>query len=149
MLNYGTLYIKTPQKKKIFFDYYIDADVSVFLPRKNIKKGTELSTTNTLRKTILLDKFRAMPLQDVRRGTIQTKHHIKQNNIITLRDIEPLSIIKRDSMVNVNISSKGISITFIAKALQDGKLNDIITIQKNNGKRLKARVIGKNRVEIE
>jgi len=146
--NYGTLYIKTPQRKKIFFDYYIDADVNVFLSRKNIKKDTELSMMNTLKKTILLDKFRAMPLQDIRRGTIQAKHHIKQNSVITLRDIEPLNIIKRDSSVNVNLSSRGISITFIAKALQDGKLNDIITIQKNDGKRLKARVVGKNRVEI-
>ncbi|MCD6433601.1 MAG: flagellar basal body P-ring formation protein FlgA, partial [Sulfurimonas sp.] len=146
--NSGTLYIKTPQRKKIFFDYHIDAVVTIFIARKNIKKDVELSSVNTRKETISLDKFRAMPLQDIQRGTVQTKHHIKKDSVITLRDMEALSIVKRDSRVSVSLTSNSISISFVAKALQDGKLNDIITIQKSNKKRLKARVVGKNRVEI-
>ncbi|MFT5662515.1 MAG: hypothetical protein ACI9TV_003172, partial [Sulfurimonas sp.] len=34
-------------------------------------------------------------------------------------------------------------------ALEKGRLNDTITIEKKNFKRLKARVVGKNKVEIE
>ena len=146
--NSGIFYIKTPQKKEIFFNYYINALVTIYSARKNIKKGVELSSINTIKKTIQLDKFRAMPLQKLQKGTLQTKHHIKKNRIITFRDMVALDVVKRGSSVSVNLSSDTISITFIAKALQDGKLNDIITIQKSNGKRLKAKVIGKNRVEI-
>ena len=87
-------------------------------------------------------------MQFLEYGTIQTKHHIKQNSIITMRDVEALNIVRKNSNVSVSLSSEGISITFSAKALQDGKLNDIITIQKQNKKRLKAKVVGKNRVEI-
>lgn len=146
--NSGTLYIKTPQRKKIFFNYHINAVVTLFVARKNIKKDVELSSVNSRKESVILDKFRAMPLQDIRRGTIQTKHNIKKDTLITLRDIQPLSIVRRGSRVSVSLTSNSISISFIAKALQDGKLNDIITIQKSNKKRLKARVIGKNRVEI-
>ena len=40
------------------------------------------------------------------------------------------------------------AINFSAKALQSGKLNDIISVRKRDGKRLKVRVVGKNRAEI-
>jgi len=145
----GILYIKTPAKKKLFFNYCIDAKVNVLYAKNNIKKGVRLSGFNVLQKTVLLERFRAMPLQRKNLSGIQAKHHIKQNTIVTVRDIEPLSLVKRDSNVNVSLISNGISITFGAKALQDGKLNDIITIQKSNKKRLKATVVGKNRVEIK
>jgi len=147
--NHGIFYIKTPQRKEIFFNYYIDATLAIYVARKNIKKGVELSSINTIKKNIILDKFRATPLQNITKGTIQTKHHIKKNNIITLRDIVSIDMVKRDSNVNVSLASSTISITFIAKALQDAKLNDIITIQKRDGKKLKAKVIGKNRVEVQ
>jgi len=147
--DHGTIYIKTEQKKEIFFDYYIEADIDVLRARKNIQKGVELSFKNIIKKRIRLDKFRAMPLQKITQAKLQSKHHIKQNTILTLRDIETLNLVKRDSTVGVSLDSGGLSITFSAKALQDGKLNDIITIQKSDGKRLKARVVSKHRVEIQ
>jgi len=147
--NTGTLSIKTPQKRKIFFDYCLDAKINLFIAKKSIKKGTKLSILNTLKKSVVLDRFRAIPLQQIPFTGVQSKHHIKQNSIITSRDIEPVSLVKRDSMVNVFLNSNGVSISFSAKALQDGKLNDIITIQKHDYKRLKVRVVGKNRVEIK
>lgn len=149
LYNHGIFYIKTPQKKEIFFNYHIDAIIPIYIARKNIKKGVEISLINSIKKNIVLDKFRALPIQNITKGTIQTKHHIKKNTIITQRDIVALDMVKRDSNINVDLASKAISITFIAKALQDGKLNDIITIQKSDGKRLKAKVIGKNRVEVQ
>jgi flagella basal body P-ring formation protein FlgA len=146
--NHGTLYIKTPQRKKIFFNYSIDADITIIIAKKNIQKTTQLSPINTTKKTILLDRFRAIPLQNTQNKKIEAKHRIKRDSIITTRDIKTLDIVKKDSNVNVTLSQGEISITFSAKALQDGKLNDINTIQKRNRKRLKARVVGKNRVEI-
>lgn len=146
--NNGTIYIKTYTNKKIFFDYNIYAKLSVYVTRKKIKRDVELSPINTIKKSIILEKFRALPIQELEKGTFQTKRHIKQNKILTIRDIETLNIVKRNSNINVSLNNKEISITFSAKALQDGKLNDIITVQKLNGKRIKVRVIGKNRAEI-
>jgi len=144
----GTLSIKTPQNKKIFFNYTIKANISVYETRKKIKKSVELSAFNTIKKSIILDKFRAKPIQNIKKGTLQTKRHIKQDKIITIRDIEKLSLVKKNSYINVSLKSDNMAITFSAKALQDGKLNDIIRVQKSNGKRLKVKITGKNRAEI-
>jgi len=50
LCNNGIFYIKTPQRKKVFFDYCIDAEVQVLTTRKNIKKGMELSLASTRKK---------------------------------------------------------------------------------------------------
>jgi len=52
-------------------------------------------------------------------------------------------------MVNVNFTDSGLSISFSARALQNGKLHDIITIEKRDKTKLRVRVIGKNRVEMQ
>jgi len=146
--NKSTIYIKTPQKQKIFFDYCLYAKIYIFVAKKDIKKAQQISLVNATQRVVMLDRFRALPLQNIQADKIQAKHHIKKDSIITIRDIQTLDMVKRDKMINVNLDSGGICITFVAKALQNGKLNDIITIQKSDGKRLKATVIGKNRVEI-
>lgn len=145
----GTLYVKTTDNKKIFFDYQIEAEVSVYIARTKIKRRNELSLINCKKKSIILDKFDAMPIQKLQANMLESKHHIQEASIITLRDVEQLSIVKRDSIVSVILDEKNIAISFAAKALQDGKLGDTITIEKNDKKRLKAKVIGKNRVEIQ
>jgi flagella basal body P-ring formation protein FlgA len=48
----------------------------------------------------------------------------------------------------VSLNSNNISISFTVKALEDGKVNDIIRVEKSNGKRLRVRVIGKNKAEM-
>ncbi len=144
----GILSIKTPKNKKIFFNYDISATVFVYLARKQIKKDVELSSLNTIKKSIILDKFMAKPIQNLRAHTLQGKHRIKKDKIITARDVEILSLIKKNSYVSVSLNNFNMSISFSAKALQSGKLNDTITVQKTSGKKLRVRVIGKNRAEI-
>jgi len=144
----GTLSIKTPDRKKIFFNYDVTATLPVYISRKKIKKDVELSAINSTKKSIILDKFRAKPIQDIQKAYFQTKHHMPKDRLLTIRDVELLRIVKRNSLVNVNMHSDNISITFSAKALQDGKVNDIISVQKHDGKKLKVRVIGKNRAEM-
>ncbi|MCW8955176.1 MAG: flagellar basal body P-ring formation chaperone FlgA [Sulfurimonas sp.] len=146
--NSGVINIKTPQNKKIFFNYYIDAVVSVYVSRKKIKKDVELSAINSSKKSIILDKFRARPIQNIEKGSMQSKHNIRKNKILTRRDVEELSVIRQNSFINVSIYSDNMAITFSAKALQDGKVNDTIRVEKSNGERLKVKVVGKNRAEI-
>ena len=145
----GTISIKTPSRKKIFFDYIIDANVDIYISRKKIKKNTELSAINSSKKSIILDKFRAKPIQIINKSTLQSKHHISKDKTLTVRDVETLSIVKKGSYLNISLNNNNIDITFSAKALEDGRINEIINVVKPNGKRLKARVIGKNRAEIK
>ncbi|DAB27294.1 MAG TPA: flagella basal body P-ring formation protein FlgA [Sulfurimonas sp. UBA10385] len=145
----GIISIKTSQNKKIFFDYDIEASVAVYTSRSIIKKDTQISLLNVMRQNVVLDRFRAKPLQNIEANLLQSKRHIPKDMILTIRDVESLDVVKKDSIINVSLFKDGMGITFSAKALQDAKVNDIIKVQNSNQKILKARVTGKNTAEIE
>ena len=139
----GILSIKDKKtKKQIFFDYTIDADVNVYLSKKNIRRKEELSFKNCSKKTIHFDRFRAMPIQKIDKKSIQSKHNIKENTIITVRDIQKFNLIRRGSTINVVLKNRNISISFSAVSLQDGLYGDIIKVKQNNSKIIKVKVIG-------
>jgi len=144
----GVISIKTQKNKKIFFNYTIEANIKVFISRMKIKKDDELSIVNLRQKRVILDKFRSLPYQEIESGMYQAKHHIPENKIITIKDIADLSLVKRKADVAITMSRDNIDISFSAKALQNGKLNDIIKVQKSNGKIIKVTVTGKNIAEI-
>ncbi|ADN09151.1 flagellar basal body P-ring formation chaperone FlgA [Sulfurimonas autotrophica] len=145
----GVLYIKTDDNKKIFFNYQILAAVSVLTARNNIKKDSELSSVNTRKNSIILNKFRAMPLQGLHVSRYQAKHNLKANDIITSRDVIGLYLVKRGSNVNVSLQNAGIDIFFSAKALQNGRLGDSISVMQKNDKKLKVVVVGRNKAEVK
>ncbi len=144
----GTINIKTSKNKKIFFNYNINATVTVHVSKKNIRKDVELSASNTLTKHVLIDSFKAKPITQVTKGKFQAKHYIPKNKVLTNRDVEQLSVVRRNSNISVSLLTNGMNISFSAKSLQNGKLNDIIKVQKSNGKILKVKVIGKNKAEM-
>lgn len=144
----GTLAIKTPDSKKLFFNYSIDANINIYISKKKILKGDKISLLTATQKTIYFDRFKATPIGLKQLNITQAKRNMKQNRILTTRDIEGLNIIKKGSFVTVFMTNNNINISFSAKAIQNGKLNDIITVQKKDGKKFKVKVIGKNRVEM-
>lgn len=146
--NRGTLYIRTQDNRKIFFNYKISAKISALVAKYNIKKDDELSIVNLQKKSIMLDKFRAMPLQEVRKATLQAKHRIKKGVLLTTRDTTTLVLVKRGSQINVTVVDTTISISFLAKANQNGRYGESISVTNSNGKRLKVIVTGRNRAEI-
>ena len=149
LYNKGTLYIKTPKHKEIFFNFIINADVTVYKSKTKIKKATELSNLNTKKTTVKLEKFRALPIQELKNRSLQSKRQILKDRIITQKDIVGLSIVRRGSNVNVQLHKNGIYLEVVAKALKDGKLNDIIPLKTRNKKILNAKVIGENLAEIK
>jgi len=145
----GTLSIKTLQNKKIFFDYFIDATLSVYTLNNYTRKGTRISALNTKKEIVELDKFRDIPINIEHLNISQTRRNTKERSILTIKDIQTLNLVAKGSHVIVNHDSNNINISFSAKALQSGKLHDIITVQKNNMKRLRVQIIGKNQVKIK
>ena len=141
--------IKTLQNKKIFFDYKIDASLYVYFSRGRLHRNDKISTLNTIKKKIHFDKFRALPININHLNKSQSKRNVKSEKILTIRDIQTLHLVQKGSNVNVNLKNKNINISFLAKALQNGILNDIITVQKSDKQRLRVRIIGKNQVELK
>lgn len=146
--NEGVISIEDSNNKRYYFDYKVDAELDVVVPTKKISRREEISKFNSKIKKVRLDKFRARPLQKIYNAKHQAKYNLNIDQEITYRDIQKLSLVKRDTQVSVFLNSSAMSISFGAKALQSGKLNDIITVQKSDGTRLKARVVAKQRVEI-
>lgn len=146
--NSSTLYLKTADKKKIFFDYTIEAILPVVKSTKPIKRSEAITMMNAKSEFVKLDKFRYAPLQSIS-AQIQSKHQLRAQRIILLSDIETLKVVRRGSIINISHANEAIFITFSARALQDGKLNDIIEVQKSDGTRLRVKVTGKNQAELQ
>ena len=143
----GTLSIKA-NNKQIFFDYNIDATVTIYKARVNIKRNIELSHLNVAKKSIILDKFRAMPIQKVDKAGLQSKHNIKKDTVLTTRDTQALHLVKRGSNISVVLNSQNMAISFSAQALENGVYGDTIKVKKTNDKVIKIKVIGRNRGEV-
>ena len=144
----GILSIKTKDRKKVFFNYMIDAHVDIYVSRKKINKKEELSAINSTKKSIILDNFKAKPIQEIDRNSLQAKHNISKDKILTIRDAQALSLVRKGSQVNVSFTRDNINISFSAQAIDDGKLGQTIRVQKTNGKKIKVKVTGKNKAEI-
>ncbi len=145
----GIFSIKTPDKKRIFFNYRIDATIEVYMPRHPLKRGDALTPMNTHRQSILFERLRGAPLEQIHTREYRIKRSMKPGHIITHRDIEFYPIVKRGSSVVVEFKSGSVLLQFSAIASQDGVKNDIITVQKKDGRRIKARVVAAGHVEIE
>lgn len=143
----GVVSIKSEKNRQLFFNYIIDAKIEVYSARKDIKRNSELSNINCVKKSIILDKFRAMPVQNVQIGRLQSKRHIKADTILTQRDIKELHLVRRGSNVNITLNNSNIAISFSAKALEDGVYGDIIRVKQKNSTVLKVKVTGKNKGE--
>jgi len=145
----GIFYIKTPQNKKIFFNYNIQAKIPLCIARRKIEKAEEISLQNTEKKSIMLQRFRADPLMDCNTNRFEAKHRISKNMLITKRDITGLHLIKRGSNVTVTLKSGAVLITFSARALKSGRYGETITVLHDKNKKIRVRVTGKNRAEVE
>ena len=145
----SVLYIKTPQNKKIFFNYNIHAHINAYETKKEIKKGEELSFINCKKKSIMLEKFRAMPILELPKGQYEAKHRLKKSTLLTKRDITNLYLIKRGSQVNVTLEDGGVTITFSGRAIENGRYGDTIAIREKNNKKIYVIVTGKNRAKVK
>ncbi|WP_295004457.1 flagellar basal body P-ring formation chaperone FlgA [Sulfurimonas sp.] len=147
--NSGVVYIKSKSHRQIFFNYTIKAKVTVYTARKKIIMNEELFNGNCVKNSIMLDTFKALPVKDIQKAQLQSKHNIRKDAVITLRDVTGLDLVKRGSKVTVSLNHSNMDISFIAEANQNGRYGESIYITSTNGKKNKAVVTGRNKVEIK
>ena len=146
--NTGIAFIQTSKKRRYFFDYTIKATLPVYITTKKLKKNTQISALNTRTKDILLNKLRAKPIQKIIQNSLEIKHQLSKDKILTTKNTQRLHVIKRGSMVNVILHDSGIDISFLAKAMQDARVGDTLKVKNSNEKVLKVQAIGKNKTEM-
>ena len=147
--NSGSFYIVSHENKKYFFNFKINAEITYLLARQNLSRKELLTPFNTLKKVEPFQRVRALPLTSLESQRLRLRHPIKAGRIILMRNTEALPQVRRNQRVHVTVKSAAVEIQFTANALQDGALHDIISIEKSDGRRLRAKVIGLNQVEIE
>ena len=146
--NSGVVYIKSKSHRQIFFNYAIKAKVTVYTARKKIKMNEELFNRNCVKNSIMLDTFKALPVEDIQKAQFQSKHNIKKDAVITIRDVTGLFLVKRGSKVTVSLNNANMDISFIAEANQNGRYGESIYVTSTKGKKNRAVVTGRNKVEI-
>lgn len=147
--NHGTFYVVDENGIRRYFDFTVDAILDVLHSNQKITRNTVLSPANTTIKSVPFSQFRGIPLGSLPEVTQRLRRTISENEPIVDRYLQPLPIVLKGAKVNVQVQNDAVIVEFIATATQEGALYDIITIEKSDKKRVKAKVIADNRVELQ
>jgi flagella basal body P-ring formation protein FlgA len=145
----GTFYVLDNEGLRHYLDYTVNATLGVLYTNQKVSRKESLSGFNTILKTIPFQSFKDKPLTTLPNHQSRFRSNLKPMQLLTLRNIEEIPLVLKDTPVTVELQNGSVIIEFEATATQEGLLYDIITIQKNDGKRTKAKVIGENRVELQ
>ncbi|HZF70193.1 flagellar basal body P-ring formation chaperone FlgA [Sulfuricurvum sp.] len=145
----GTFYVLDNEGLRHYLDYTVNATLGVLHTNQKVSRKESLNGFNTLLKTIPFQSFKDKPLTALPAHPSRFRSNLKPMQLLTLRNIEEIPLVLKNTPVTVELQNGAVVIEFEATATQEGLLYDIITIQKNDGKRAKAKVIGENRVELQ
>lgn len=145
----GTFYIIDSDGLRRYFDYSVNATLNVLHTTRKVLRRENLSTANTALKEVPFESFRDTPLTGIPEHPHRFRAVLKQATPIIVRNIEKMPLILKDDNVIVEVRNGSVILELIATATQEGGLYDIITIQKRDGKRSRAKVIGEKRVELQ
>ena len=147
--NDGTFYVLDKSGVRHYFDFSLEASLSVLHSSQKINRNDVLTSTNSSLKMISFTQFRGKPISSLPDDRQRFRRSLRENTPIVDRYLEPLPIVLKGSKVSVQVENGSVIVEFIATATQEGALYDIITIEKSDKKRAKAKVIGENRVELQ
>jgi flagella basal body P-ring formation protein FlgA len=145
----GTFYIIDAEGIRHYCNYSVDATLDVLHTSQKVDRKEPLNGFNTQLKPIHFQAFKDNPLTVLPEQNSRYKCTLNPSHLLTLRDIETIPLVLKNEKVVAEVKDQGIIVEFEATATQEGLLYDIITIQKSDGKRAKAKVIGENRVELQ
>ncbi|MDP2078487.1 MAG: flagellar basal body P-ring formation chaperone FlgA [Sulfuricurvum sp.] len=147
--NNGIFYVLDKSGVRRYFDFSLEASLNILHSNQKINRNQVLSSTNSTLKSLPFTQFRGKPLSTLPDQTQRFRRSLRENTPIVDRYLEPLPIVLKGSKVSVQVKNGLVIVEFIATATQEGALYDIITIEKSDKKRAKAKVIGENRVELQ
>jgi flagella basal body P-ring formation protein FlgA len=136
-------------RTRIFFKFSVDASYSQFQAKKRLRKGSLITAENTNMVIVPFKRLSSQLIGYDQLSKVEAKRYLKAGKAITLRDVRKVRLIKKGAIVNVKLIEGNILIHFTAKALKSGNLHETIEIKKNDGSKLRAKIIGKDEVTIE
>ncbi len=134
--------------KRLYMKYSIDATLLVLKAKDAMYNGVPLSAKNSELKRVKFDKFPFELATTDMFEKYETKAYLTKNSIIYTNQLKPLLAIKRGNKVTVVMYEGSISLTSQGVAKESGGIGELITIEMNK-KRVSAKVIGKDTVEVK
>ncbi len=135
--------------ERFFVRYKIQAKMKLFKARHNINRGKILTPKDLVSVETEFKRFKGFPLISLTQQQIRIKKRLAEGKILYQHDTEPLPSVLKDKPVNVRFISGKVHLEFQAICLEDAAIGEYVYIEKSDGKKLKAKVISKNLVEIE
>lgn len=146
--NKGVFYIINDEGLRRYFDYSLEATLNCLHTSQKVSRKDPLSLNNYTFKEVPFVSFRSKPLLTIL-ADYRFRSSLANDTIITDRQIEPKPIVLRNSKVSVQVRSDAVVVEFMATATQEGSLYDIITVEKADKSRVRAKIIGENSVELQ
>lgn len=134
--------------KRLFVRYEIEALVEIVKAKYNLQKDKILTAEDVILENIKFKTFYSKPLGIEAIGLLSTKRFISSGTILTEKDAAKAPAIKKNSNVYAVMKQDSLEIELEVTALEDGGINDTITVRTKNGKTMRAFVASKNRLEI-
>ena len=130
----------------IRFDVQVKRQVRVSTAQ--IRRNELINTEHTIRETRWISPM--LPVADPKQSLGQAcKKTIDPGSILLVSMIEQPILVKRNRIVSARSLSGSVSITMSVRALNNGRLGELIELESRDGKnRFTARVAGPNRVVI-
>jgi len=147
--NSGVFYILDSQGLRHYLDYSVKGSLDVLHTTEKVMRKDPINGFNTILKSVPFQYFKDKPLISLPDLPSRFRSNLKPSQMLLVRNIESTPMVLKNEKVVVEVRNGAVIVEFIAVATQEGSLYDIITIQKRDGKRSKAKVIGENRVELQ
>ena len=141
--------VSQESKEQLFLNYTITASLKVFKASHNINRGKILSYIDLTYKEETFSRFMGTPLKSINERQVRLRKRLPKGKTIYEHDVEPLPSVLKNKNVYVRFNNGNVHLEFQAKSLQDAQIGETISVQKKDKTRLKAKVIGRNLVEIE
>jgi len=134
--------------KSLYFKFSFNAKMPAFIAINSMNTNHILSLLDYQPTMIEFSKWPRDALSGLSAATLITKIQIKSGEILTKRQFNAISLIKKGDMINAVLIEGGVNIIAEVKALEDGNLGDMIKIRTKDNKILDATVSGKGQAII-
>jgi len=146
--NVSVTFTKNGQKRKIFYNFTLDATVDVLRANQNIQKGKTLTDDLVDFISIKFTNFYQIPITAYHLNRYKAKTSIIEGKILTYRHISKLTAVKRGDILTATLRDGGVIVSFPAQALKDAYIGDVIKIKRNHNSFFKAKIISQTQAEV-
>jgi len=134
--------------KSLYFKFSFNAKMPVFIAINSMNTNHILSLLDYQPTMIEFNKWPRDALSGLSAATLITKIQIKSGEILTKRQFNAISLVKKGETLNAVLIEGSVNIIAEVKALEDGNLGDMIKIRTKDNKILEATVSGKGQAII-